>query len=132
MVLCPIVFIVCSAWSAIYSELFLAFSISERMSIALVRFGCIFPLHTASAMALYVCNGVGGCLCPIYSNIILVYTASRAMMYSAASSASVADVMTCLIMCVMLKIAPLFWGIVALLDKKKFLPARLLAFGSLS
>ena len=105
---------------------------SNRMSITFVSFGCIFPFHTASAMALYVCNGVGGCLCPIYSNIILVYTTSRAMMYSAASSASVADVMTCLITCVMLKIVPLLWGIVVLLDKKKFLTAQLLAFGSLS
>ena len=101
------------------------------MSIAFVCFGCIFLLQTAYAIMLSVCNGVGGCLCPISSKIILMYTASRAMMYSAASSASVADVMTCLIMCVMLKIAPLFWGIVALLDKKKCPPAWLLAFGSI-
>ena len=89
------------------------------MSIDFVRFGCILPLHTASAITLSVCNGVGGCLCPIYSSIILMYTALRAMMYSAASSASVADVMTCLIMWAMLRIAPLFCCIVALLDKKK-------------
>jgi hypothetical protein len=37
-------------------------------------------------------------LCPISVNTILIYTASRAMRYSAANSASVADVMTCLIM----------------------------------
>jgi hypothetical protein len=66
------------------------------MSIAFVRFGCIFPLITPSAIELSVCIGVGGCLCPISSKIILMYTDSRAMIYNAASSASVADVMTCL------------------------------------
>ena len=48
-----------------------------------------------------------------------MYTYLRAMMYSAATLASVADVMTCLIMWAMLIIAPLFCGIVALLDNKK-------------
>ena len=48
-----------------------------------------------------------------------MYTASRAMMYSADSLAVVADVMTCLIMWAMLRIAPLFCGIVISLDKKK-------------
>ena len=89
------------------------------MSIAFVRFGLILPLHTASATALSFCNGFGGCLCPIFPSNILMYTALRAMMYSATSLASVADVMKCLIMWEMLKIAPFFWGIVALLDKKK-------------
>jgi hypothetical protein len=36
-------------------------------------------LHTASAVALSVCSGVDGCLWPIFSNTILMYTASRAM-----------------------------------------------------
>ena len=58
-------------------------------------------------------------MCPISSKIILIYMASRAMMYSATSLDSVADVMTCLIMWAMLIIAPLFCGIVASLDKKK-------------
>ena len=75
------------------------------MSITFVRFVCILPLHTASAIALSVCNGVGGCLCTIYSSIIMMYIASRTMMYSAASSDSVADVMTCLSMWAMLIIA---------------------------
>ena len=74
------------------------------MSIALVRLGCILPLHTAFAVALSVCNGVEGCLWPISVNTILIYTASRAMMYNAANSASVADVMTCLMMCAMLNV----------------------------
>ena len=75
------------------------------MSITFVRFVCILPLHTASAIALSVCNGVGGGLCNIYSIIILMYIALRDMMYSAASSDSVDDVMTCLIMWEMLIIA---------------------------
>ena len=62
----------------------------KRTSMAFVCFGCIYPLHTASAMELSVCNGVGGCLCPIYSKILLMYKALHAMMYSAASLASTA------------------------------------------
>ena len=58
-------------------------------------------------------------MCPISSNNILIYIASRAMMYSAASLSSVADFITCLIMLVMLRNAPLFCGIVASLDFKK-------------
>jgi hypothetical protein len=57
------------------------------MSIALVRFGYIFALMTASAIALSVWMGVAGCLCPISSKIIRMYTASRANMYNAANSA---------------------------------------------
>ena len=77
------------------------------MSMAFVRFGVILPLTTPSAIELSVCNGVGGCGCPISSRMILMYTASRAIMYNAASSASVADVMTCLILCAMFNMAPL-------------------------
>ena len=102
------------------------------MSIALVRLGCILPLHTASAVALSVCNGVKGCLWPISVNTILIYTASRAMMYNAAKSASVAeDAMICLMMCAMLSTAPLLAGIVASLERKKCPPALLRACGSL-
>ena len=54
------------------------------------------------------------------------------MMYNAASSASVADVMTCLIMCAMFKMAPLLDGTSAPLERKKWPPALLLALGSLS
>ena len=89
------------------------------MSIALVRFGVILPLTILSAIALSVCSGVCGCLCPISSRMILMYTASRAMMYMPASSASVADVMTCLMICAMLRTAPLFAGIAASLERKK-------------
>ena len=91
----------------------------DCMSIAFVHFGYILPLHTVSAIALSVCNQVGGYLCLISFSTILMYTASRAMMYIAASSASSADVMTCLIMWVMLRIAPFFCGIVSFFDKKE-------------
>ena len=103
----------------------------ETQSIAFVRFGVILPLITASAIELSVCSGVGGCLCPISSRTICIYTASLDMMYSAADSASVADVITCLMMCAMLSTVPLFCGIVALFDKKKYPLALLRAFGSL-
>ena len=89
------------------------------MSIAVVHLGCILPLHTASAVALSICSGVAGCLWPISVTTILIYTASHAMMYSAANSALVADVMTCLMMCAIFSTAPLLAGIVALLDRKK-------------
>ena len=101
------------------------------MSMAFVRLGCILPLITASAMALSVCSGVGGCLCPNSSNMILMYTASRAIMYNPANSASVADDITFLMMCAMFSTAPLFGGIGVSLDRKKCPPARLRAFGSL-
>ena len=89
------------------------------MSVAFVNFGCILPFHSASVIAFSVCNEFVGCLCPISYNIILVYTSSRVTMYIVASSASVADGMTCLIRWVMLIIALLFCGIFASLDKKK-------------
>ena len=89
------------------------------MSMAFVLFGVILPFTILSAMALSVCIGVGGCGWPISSRMILINTASRAMMYSPANSASVADDMTCLMMCAMLRTAPLFGGMAASFDKKK-------------
>ena len=89
------------------------------MSMGLVCLGCTLPFMTASAIVLSVCSGVGGCLCPNSSSTILMYTASRAFMYSPASSASVADDMTFLMMCAKFSTAPLFGGMVVLLDRKK-------------
>ena len=63
------------------------------MSMDFVLLVCTFSLQTASDIELSVCSDVGGCLCPSSSRIIRMYTASLAMMYNAASSASVADVM---------------------------------------
>ena len=58
-------------------------------------------------------------------------TASWAMMYSAASSASVAEAMTCLMMWAIFRMAPLVGGSSALDERKKCPPARLRAPGSL-
>ena len=43
------------------------------MSMALVRLGCTLPFMTASAIALSVCSGMGGCVCPNSSSMILMY-----------------------------------------------------------
>ena len=99
--------------------------------MAFVRFGRIFPFTSASAIELSVCNGVGGYLCSIYSKMVLMYTASLAMMYNASNSASVAADMTCFSMWDMLRTAPLFCGMVESLDRKKWPPALLRGFGSL-
>ena len=60
-----------------------------------------------------------------------MYTASLAMIYNAASSASVADDMPRFIMRAMLRIAPLFAGITVSSDRKKCPPALLRAFSLL-
>ena len=101
------------------------------MSIALVRFGCTFQLITASAIALLFCIGVGTCSCPILSRMILMYTASLAMIYSTANFDSVAYDMMFLMMCAMLRIAPIFAGIFVSLDRKKCLPSLMRALGLL-
>jgi hypothetical protein len=81
----------------------------------------------ASAIALLVCIGVGGCLCPNSSSMILMYTTLHAIMYSATSSTLVADDMTFLMMCAMFSTALLFGGMVVSFDGKKCLPALLRA-----
>jgi hypothetical protein len=99
--------------------------------MAFVHFECTLPLITASAIELLVCSSVGDCLCPISSRMILMYTASLAIKYNPANSASVAEDITCLIMWAMFSTAPLFGGIGVSLDKKKCPPARLRALGLL-
>ena len=101
------------------------------MSMALVLFGLIFLLMTAYAIEFSVLDGVGDCVWPSSSSMMRMYTASRYILYKPANSASVADAMTCLMMCDMLIMAPLLAGIVVLLDRKKWSPAQLLALGSL-
>ena len=56
---------------------------------------------------------------------------SLATMYNTTSLASVAEDMTCLMMCAMLSTAPLLFGTEESLDKNKLPPALLRAFGSL-
>ena len=99
--------------------------------MALVCLGCTFPLITPSAIALPICNGVGGCLWPNSSSIILMYTALQAIMYRLVSSALVANDIMFLMICAMFSTAPLFGGTVVLLERKKCPPAWLLPFGLL-
>ncbi len=82
MVFGPIVSVIEFAWSPVEFEFCwhsLSFSQWKHMSIAFDCLGVIFALMTTSAMALSVCMGVAGCLCPISSYIILMYTASLAI-----------------------------------------------------
>ena len=58
-------------------------------------------------------------------------TASRAIIYRPANLASFAYDITFLIMCAMLRMALLFFGMVLLLERKKCPPALLRAFVSL-
>ncbi len=101
------------------------------MSMVFVCLGCFLLFMMVSAIVLSVCSGVGGCLCPNSSSMILMYTALRAMMYSPANSALVADDMTFLMMCAIFNTAPLFGGMGVSLDRKKCPPALLRALGSL-
>ena len=64
--------------------------------------------------------------------MIMMYTALLAMMQNAANFASVADDMTCLMMCAVLSTAPLLPGTLVSPDKNKFPPALFLTFGSLT
>jgi hypothetical protein len=88
--------------------------------MAFVHLGCILPLMMTFVIALSVCicSGVGGCLWPNSSRMILMYTALRAMMWSPARSALVADNMRFFMMCAMFNAAPLFGGMVVSLDRK--------------
>ena len=79
----------------------------------------LFSLTTVSAMKVSDCSGVDSCSCPISFNMILLYTNSLTMMYSATSLSSVANDIICLMMCEMLSIVPLFYEMEKLLDKNK-------------
>ncbi len=101
------------------------------MSMALAHLGCTFPLITLSNIASSVCNGVGGCLWPNSSSMVLMYTSLQAIMYRPASAALMANDIMLLMMCAMFSTTPLFGETVVLLDRKKCPPAQLCTFGSL-
>ena len=84
---------------------------------------------TPFAVELSVCIGIGGFGCPISVSMFLRWKASFALMNSPLSSDSAAEDMTTFMICAMLRMAPLFWGMSALVDKKTFPPALLRAFG---
>jgi hypothetical protein len=77
------------------------------MSMAFVRFCYIVPLLYPVAVVLSVSIGVGGCLCPNSSNVVLRTASSLAFMKTAHISASAADDITCLRTLLMIEIAPL-------------------------
>ena len=100
------------------------------MSIDFVAFDMILLLINPSAVLLSVCIGVSGCGWPISSSVLRVGTAVFALMNRAPNSASAADDMTFLIICEMLRTAPLFGGFSSLFDKKWCSPALLRALFS--
>jgi len=100
------------------------------MSMALGCLGCTLPFMTVSAIVLSVCSGVGGCLCPNSSSMILIYCFVHHYV-GPTSSTLVANDMTFLMMCAMFSTAPLFGGMVVSLDRKKCPPALLCALGLL-
>ncbi len=85
---------------------------------------------TQSAVVLSVCIGVGGCLCPRNSRACWAGMASLQLMQSAPISASAVDDMTALMICEILRMAPLLLGIASSFDMKKCPPALLCALVS--
>jgi hypothetical protein len=75
--------------------------------MAFVRFCSIVPLLYPVAVVLSVYIGVGGCLCPNSSNVVLRTAPSLAFIKTAPFSASAADNIMCLRTLLMIKIAPL-------------------------
>jgi hypothetical protein len=102
----------------------------KRMSIALVRFGCILLLITPSAVVLSVWIGVRGCGWPISSSMFRKCTASFVLMNYEPSSASAAEDITALMIVAMVRIAPLLGGNLSSFDRKKCPPAQLRDFFS--
>ncbi len=82
------------------------------MSMAFSAFSRILLVSTsACAVELSVCIGVHVWGWPNSSSIVCMETAVFALMNNAPSSASAGDDMTDLIICSMLRTAPLFFGI---------------------
>jgi hypothetical protein len=80
------------------------------MSMACVRLCFIVSLLYHVAVVLSVCNGVGGCGCPISSNVVHKIVASFALRKNDPIYAS--DDITCLRIMLITKMAPLvslFW-----------------------
>jgi hypothetical protein len=99
------------------------------MSIAF-NFFMTLLFTTPSAVVLSVCMGVGGCLCPKYSSVCQAGMASLQLMSRAPISASAADEMINLMICKIVRSAPLLLGIALLFDMKKCMPALLRALVS--
>ena len=100
------------------------------MSMAFSAFGRILLVSSACAVELSVCIGVRVSGWPNSSSVVRMDTAVFALMNNAPSSASAANDMTDLIICDMLRTAPLFIGISSLPAMNMWPPARLWALGS--
>ena len=81
-------------------------------------------------MVLSVCIGAGGCLCPRRLRVCWARMASLQLMYRAPILASAADDMTALMICEIVRIAPLLRGTASSFDMTKCPPALLRAFVS--
>ena len=100
------------------------------MSMAFSAFGRILLVNSACAVELSVCIGVCVWGWPDSSSVVRMDTAVFVLMNNAPSSASAADDMTDLIICDMLRTAPLFIGISSSPAMNMWPPARLRALGS--
>ncbi len=85
-------------------------------------------LTMPSAVVLPIYIGVGGWGWPMNSRVWQVGMASLQLMYRAPTSASATKDMTALIICAIVRMAPLFGGLAVLLDMNKCPPAQLRAF----
>ena len=88
------------------------------MSINL-SFVVTFFFTTPKAVVLYICTGVGGFLCYIYSIVCQSVAASCKLMQKAPKSAFDAEDMTVLIIYVIARTTPLLDGFSALSDVQK-------------
>ena len=100
------------------------------MSMAFSALGRILLVSSACAVELSVCIGVRVWGWPNSSSIVRMETAVFALMNNAPSSSSVADDMTDLIICDMLRTAPLFIGISSSPAMNMWPPAWLRALDS--
>ena len=98
------------------------------MSMAFSAFGRILLVSSACAVELSVCMGIRVWGWPNSSSIVRMETAGFVLTNNAPSSASAADDMTDLIICDMLRMAPLFIGILS--SPPMWSPARLRALDS--
>ena len=97
------------------------------MSADLVAFDWRFFVTNPNDVVLSVWIGVGGCLWPISSTVVRAGIYCRGLIYIAPIYASAAEVITFLMICRIVKTAPLFAGFSALFDMKNFLPDMLFA-----
>jgi hypothetical protein len=74
--------------------------------MAFVRFCFIVPFMYSVAVVLSVSIGVGGCVCPNSSNVVLWNAPSLAFIKTAPIYASAAEDMPCLRTLLIIKIAP--------------------------